>query len=449
MPLVLTIPGRSYSHCDRLTRRDFLRVGGLGLAGLTLADLLRQESRADAPTSRPKSLIYIVLSGGQSHIDTYDPKPDAPDEVRGPFRAIPTRHPGVRFAETMPRQAKMADRFTLLRGVRSVENDHFLSEVYTGLPRTAGRRPAFGSVISRLQGGPGLPSYVSLSGYSGADRFEFEKPHYLGASHAPFRPYEEALQDLSPVKSLDKLADRKGLLNSLDRMRRDLDSSGSIDGLDKYQARALEMISSPRVRQAFDLSKESPRTIENYGRGKFSHQADFNIKYDWDVKPFILARRLVEAGVRVVTLQAGSWDHHSGPNTNIFKAYDLVMPVLDQTICALLTDMRDRGLDEDVLVVVLSEFGRTPKIGYPGPGREHWAEAGCVLMAGGGITNGLVLGETDSRGERARTGNYHFQNVMSTIYHVMGVDPRTTFPDFNGRPQYLLDDPDPIRELLG
>jgi hypothetical protein len=246
--------GPANRSCDGLSRRNFLRVGGLGLAGLTLADLLRAESRTKP--ARPKSVIYVVLGGGPSHIDSWDMKPDAPDEYRGPFKPIATKLTGVRICELMPMQARIMDQLALLRGIRSVENDHFLSEVYSGLPRTAGQRPAFGSVVSRLsESKSSLPAYVSLDRPS-TDQFEFEKPYYAGASHAPFRPFGEAVDNLSPVKSLDRLGDRKKLLNAFDSMRRQLDDRGAFAGMDRFQAQALEMITSPRVREAFDLSKE-------------------------------------------------------------------------------------------------------------------------------------------------------------------------------------------------
>ncbi|HEX4607896.1 MAG TPA: DUF1501 domain-containing protein, partial [Urbifossiella sp.] len=216
------------------SRRQFLRAGGLGAAGITLPALLRNEARADTAPSRPKSVIYIVLSGGPSQIDTWDPKPDAPDEYRGPFGTVATRLPGVRLCEHFPLQARLLDRAAVLNGVRSVENDHFLSEVYTGLPRSAGNRPAFGSVASRLLGAADLPTYVSLHRGAGADRFEYEKPYYAGSQHAPFRPFGDALDDLQPVKSLDALADRRGLLGGLDRMRRELDATGQAAALDRF-----------------------------------------------------------------------------------------------------------------------------------------------------------------------------------------------------------------------
>jgi Protein of unknown function (DUF1501). len=230
---VLTIPGHSHRLCDGFTRRQFLRVGGLGAAGLTLADLYRQEARAGGPTPRPKSVIYVVLSGGVSHIDSWDLKPDAPAEFRGEFKPIKTRVPGIDICELFPRQASLMDRLAVVRGVRSVENDHFLSEVYSGLPRSAGARPAFGSVTSRLVGGDfALPAYVSLD-RPASGPFDFEKPHYAGAAHGPFRPFGEAVDDLQPVKDLDRLGDRKALLGRFDAMRRDLDTSGALDGADR------------------------------------------------------------------------------------------------------------------------------------------------------------------------------------------------------------------------
>jgi hypothetical protein len=446
---MFTLWGRQQTLCGGLARREFLKVGGLGLGGLSLAHLLQAESFGAATTQRPKSVIYIVLGGGPSHIDTWDPKPDAPVEYRGEFNTIPTKLTGVRFCEYFPKQAAMLDRLALLRGVQSVENDHFLSEVFTGLPRPSGKRPAFGSVVSRLAKHESpLPPYVCLNEASSVDMFEFEKPYYAGAGHAPFRPFGDALENLSPVKTLDRLEDRRALLAGFNDLQRKLDGD-ALSGLDRFQSKALEMIASPAVREAFDISKEPAKTFERYGRGKYTHQADINILYDWNPKPLVLARRLVEAGVRVVTLQIGSWDHHSGAAQHIFKSYRHVLPVLDQCICALVTDLEERGLIDDVLVVVLGEFGRTPKVSYPGPGREHWADAGCVLMAGGGLKMGQVIGETDTRAEKSKSGHITFQNIIATLYHVLGINPRTTLPDFTGRPQYLLDDPRPVRELVG
>jgi hypothetical protein len=430
-----------------MTRRQFFHIGALG-TGLTLADLLRLEALADGSRKgRKKSVIYIVLDGGPSHLDMYDLKPDAPAEYRGPFRPIRTRLSGVSICEHMPLQASMMDRLALVRGVRSVENDHFLSEVYSGLPRSAGRRPAFGSVVSRLSRmGSSLPVYVSLKRPS-TDQFEFEKPSYAGAEHAPFRPFGDALDNLKPVASLDRLRDRKQLLAAFDTLRRDLDQQGQFTGVDRFTAQALDIVMSAKVREAFDLGKEPNRVIERYGGGYYLHQTAKHIRYPWQPRQFVLARRLVEAGVRVVTLRAGEWDHHSGPTADVFAALRAILPLLDRSLHALLTDLRERGLDEDVLVVVLGEFGRTPKITQPGPGREHWADAGCVLFAGGGLRMGQVIGETDARGERDRGTPVTFQNVLATIYHVLGIDPITRLRDFTGRPQHLLDEREPIAAL--
>jgi hypothetical protein len=449
--VVLTLWGHNHRYCDGVNRREFLRLGALGLGGLTLADLLRQQARAQdaGQPTKPKSVIYVVLGGGPSHIDMWDLKPDAPDEYRGPFRPIATRLPGVQICEHMPLQTGMMHQLALLRGIRSVENDHFLSEVYAGLPRTAGRRPAFGSVVSRLAGNrTAVPTYVSLDRAT-TDEFEYEKPFYAGSGHAPFRPFGEALQDLTPVADLNRLQERRALLRTFDTMRRDLDAADAFSGMDRFQAQALEMITSPRVRDAFDLSKEPRRLLDSYGAGRYPHQTFKTIFYPWDGRKFLLARRLVEAGVRVVTLRVAEWDHHSSANGDIFLALRCLMPLLDRSLAALVGDLQARGLDDDVLVVVLGEFGRTPRIAQPGPGREHWADAGCAVLFGGGLQMGQVIGETDSRAERSRSGNITFENIIATVYHVLGVDVRAQLLDYNGRPQNLLNDREPIRELVG
>src|SRR5437763_5499104 len=339
---------------DGIHRRHFLRLGAMGVGGLTLADLLRLEARADE-SHRPKSIIYVVLGGGPSHIDMYDLKPDAPDEYRGPFKPIATKLTGVRICELMPLQAHLMDQLTLLRGVRSVENDHFLSEVYSGLPRGAGQRPAFGSVVSRLaRADSPMPPYVSLSRPT-TDQFEFEKPYYAGSAHAPFRPFGEAIDDLKPAPALDRLRDRKQLLAAFDSMRRDLERPGSAAGLDRFHAQAFDILTSSKVRDAFDLSREPDKVRASYGHGKFPHQTFKTIYYPWEGDRFLLARRLVEAGVRVVTLQMGDWDHHSSANGDIFHCLRHLLPLLDRSLFALFHDLRARGLDRDVLVVVLGE----------------------------------------------------------------------------------------------
>lgn len=430
------------------SRREVLRIGGLGLAGLSLPQLLRSQAEAKS-TVRPKSLIYVVLSGGPSHIDMYDLKPGAPAEFRGPFSPIATSLPGCEISEFMPEQAKLMDRVALVRGIRSIENDHFLSEVYTGLPRTAGARPSFGSLVSRFLPSHGaLPSYAAVGERPQTSEGNYERPHYAGAEHAPFRPSAESLDDLAPAKSLERLQDRRELLAAFDALRRQADRVQAYEAVDKYQAKAFDIVTSPAVRDAFDLSKEPKQVVERYGTGgKYTHQTYKEYLYPWDTKPFILARRLVEAGVRIVTVTIGNWDHHSGANSDIFYSLRTVLPALDRSLAALFSDLRERGLEDDVGVVVLGEFGRTPKITYPGPGREHWAEAGCALFFGGGWKTGQVIGATDARAERSIDGRIGFQNVMASIYRLFGIDPTATLADFNGRPQYLLDYDHPIAAL--
>lgn len=447
---MLTSWGAKQAFCDGISRRNFLRVGSLGLGALTLPDLLKADANAGS-SHRPKSVIYIVLGGGPSHIDMYDLKPEAPAEYRGPFQPIATSLPGVDICELMPRQAKLMDQLVLLRGIRSVENDHYLSEVYTGLARTAGPRPAFGSVVSRLAASTTpMPPYVSLDAQT-VDPFEYEKPHYLGSGYAPFRPFEQSLADMTATLEVARLDERRTLLASFDVFRKATERNDAFAGLDRFQAKALEIVSSPEVRDAFDLSKEPEETLRRYGHkaGKYSHQVVKDILYDWDAQPFVRARRLVEAGARVVTMRVGSWDHHSGPEADIFFGLGGLLPVLDQSFAALVEDLRDRGLDQDALVVMLGEFGRTPKISYPGPGREHWADAGCAVLFGGGLPMGQMLGATDARAEQSISGTTTFQNIIATIYRVLGIDLDIKLPDFSGRPQHLLDDRRPIRELTG
>jgi uncharacterized protein (DUF1501 family) len=303
-------------------------------------------------------------------------------------------------------------------------------------------------VVSRLTGnGAALPAYVSLNRHEG-NQFEFEQPYYAGPGHAPFRPFGDALTDLTPVQNLEQLRDRRRLLGAFDTMRRDLDANDTLAGMDRFQAQALDIITSARVRDAFDLARESPRLRASYGKGKFPHQTAVHIMYDWDGEKLLLARRLVEAGVRAVTVRMGDWDHHSSGAGNIFICLRYLLPLLDRGLYALFNDLRARGLDQDVLVVVLGEFGRTPRISQPGPGREHWADAGCAILFGGGLRMGQVIGETDPRAEAARGNPINFQNIIATIYQTLGIPLNTTLPDYNGRPTYLLDDQQPIRELV-
>jgi hypothetical protein len=445
----------------KTTRRGFLRAGALTLGGLTLGDVLRLRAEAPAPDRpRPTSVILIHLSGGPSHLDTYDMKPGAPREYRGEFRPIQTNVPGMHVCELMPLQAKIADKFAILRGVQ-LAHLHTANEFYSGFPwqdspRASvpgeAQRPALGSVVSRLRGGgSAVPPYVSLN-----NRADWERAYYLGVEHEPFRVgggnFREALDNLGRRRDVGprRLEDRKDLLRRFDTLRRDLDSKGALEGLDGFQARALELIASGKVREAFDLDKEPERVRARYGDRPFRVvNQECGVMNLHEVahpgRALLQARRLVEAGVSVVTVAIHDWDTH---RYNFTTLRQLLLP-LDQALSALVTDLDERGLLGDVAVLMGGEFGRTPRIGDVTPdGRSHWPEAGFLWVAGGGLRTGQVVGATDARGEHVVGNPICMQNVLATLYRVLGIDPTTTFTDYNGRPQYVLEDPQPVAELL-
>ncbi len=450
---MFTLLGPADRRSGSFSRRDFLRVGAVGLGGLGLADLLRLQAQGKT-ASRARAVIMVCLAGGPSHMDMYDLKPAAPADYRGEFRPIRTNVPGFDICEHMPLQAKIADKLALVRTIQFVEPmQHELEEVYTGYPRAA-RRPSFGSVVSRFRGAAGnLPSYVSLDYNTGTA--SYESPRYLGAAHRPLQIAGTAgVRNLSlPWQvSRARLDDRHGLLRSFDNFRREVDVRRESQDHDVYTARALDIITSPRAREAFDLSREPDRVLARYG-SKDDRYIYVGTRPDtpWDGHKFLLARRLVEAGVPVVTLRAGSWDHHgnvvSSQGGTIFVSLRTALPLLDRSIHALVSDLHERGLDRDVLVLVWGEFGRTPRISQNG--RDHWPDTGFALFAGGGLRTGQVVGETDSKGERPRKGARGAQDVLATVYHQLGIDTSIKLPDFSGRPTQLLDDGKPITELVG
>lgn len=443
---MLTVTARQGSGktCDGVSRRDFLRLGALGVGGLTLADLFRLQAQGTVnPRAAHKSVIMIFLQGGPSHIDMYDLKPKAPAEYRGEYKPIQTTVPGIDICELFPLQAKIADKLALVRNMQFTQKEHGGPvELQTGFLKE-GNRPAFGSVISRLERDAGrigaLPPFVAFDNNA--------YPAYLGAAHKPFVPGAD-LKTLALPRgmTLENLRERRHLLGAFDTLNRDLDNArGTLAGMDAFTAQALEMVSSPKARDAFDLGLESKAVKERYG----------------PATQLLQARRLVEAGVKVVTLTfigteegrkpcgfgGGTWDTHG----DTYKCLGSLMPQLDRALYALVTDLHERGLDKDVAVVVWGEFGRTPKISdYPprAPGRGHWSEAGFALLAGGGLRMGQVVGATDSRGGRPTGVPNLPQNVLATLYHVLGIDLDTTLPDHQMRPVYLLDDRRKIEELL-
>ncbi len=433
----------------RSTRRQFLQVGSLGLGGLTLAELLQRRAVADVRSSRSKSVIMVYLPGGPSHMDMYDMKPNAPVEYRGEFRPVQTNVPGVQVCELMARHAAIADKFSIVRGLQT-QGTHDPYQLLTGArsgvtgQNGSSPRPAFGSVVSKLRGASVIPHYVSLGDHRLLRSYDDpETPAYLGASYRPFSTGLGAANlHLVEGVTTQTLADRRSLLGQFDGLRRDVDDSrGSIRGMDRFAQQAIDMITAPRTREAFDLQRE-PQAVRN-AFGPYPE--------------FLLARRLVEAGVSVVSLASrfpvripeandpGGWDTH-GSNFALLRAK---LPRYDLAIAALLSDLHQRGLYDDVAVVVWGEFGRTPRIGDVTPdGRGHWPSANFALLAGGGMKMGQIVGETDARGERPRFRPYTPQHVLSTLYTVLGIPLETTLNDHSGRPQFLLDAPSPIEELL-
>jgi hypothetical protein len=413
--------GTSSHLCGGRTRRDFLKLGALGVGGLTLPDMLR--ARAQGKPKRAKSVIMICLFGGPPHTDTYDLKPDAPDQFRGEFKPIKTNVPGVEICELFPLQAKMWDKLAVVRSVVAGQEDHRDQETHTGF---VNGRPSFGSVISKIRGpaANGMPPYVNL-------RFESTglEPAYLGLAHKPFSPRGPAIQNLvlSPNMAAGRVVERRQLLAAFDDMRREVDASGSMAGLDAFQTRAFDMILSGEVAKALDFSTETVSTRERY-KG---------------VEKFLLARRLVEAGVGAITLDIGNWDTHF----DNFKYLKEWLPKVDRAVTNLIQDLHDRGLGDDVVTIMWGEFGRTPKINERG-GRDHWAPAMSTLIAGGGLKMGQAIGSTTSRGEMPKSRPYKVPQVLSTVYRAVGIDPAQTFPDGNGRPMYILDHRDPVTELL-
>jgi hypothetical protein len=429
---MLKFLGQRRQFCDGIARRDFIQAGVLAIGGLTMADLLRSQAAAKeaaatagvrGSASSHKAVIMIYLPGGPTHIDTYDPKPEAAAEFRGEFKPTRTSVPGMQLCELLPRQAAIADKLAVLRGVRFTD-EHDAHLLMTGFPERV-RRPAFGSVVSKLKSARGaMPPYVSLM-----NRPMDEDPEYCGAAHRPFLPSGPGMQDLTLVSGVgkDRLEDRKTLLNTFDSLRRDVDAKGSMAGMDAFTARALDMITSPKTRQAFDVSHEPDKVRDRYGK---------------ECAGFLQARRLVEAGVSVVSVAFGGWDTHS----NNFDSMRKQLPRLDQGFSALVNDLHERGLADDVAVVMWGEFGRTPRVNSTA-GRDHWSQAGFAVVAGGGFKTGQVIGETDGRGERSKGEPVTPQNVLCSLYGHLGIDPSTTLTDGMGRPMYLLDDRRPVPGL--
>jgi uncharacterized protein (DUF1501 family) len=427
---MLTLWGTRQRFCDGISRRGFLKIGAFG-AGLTLAEMLRGKATA-AATGKPtagKAAIMIYLPGGPSHMDMYDLKPAAPAEFRGEFKPIATNVNGIQICEHMPLQARMFDKLAVIRSIQAVE-EHSDSAVMTGYSENVNRlqhHPSIGAVVSKLRGeGHGdIPPFVSLRGMAiGCE------PGYLGIAHRPFTPDGPGQQNLRLPGGVDgtRSDDRKGLLASFDNVRRDLDASGTMKGMDSFTQRAFDMVASGAVRKALDLTHEEPRSRDRY-KG---------------VEQFLTARRLIEAGVGCVTLAVGGWDTHSSN----FKTLKQQLPQVDRGVANLIQDLHDRGMEKDVVTVMWGEFGRTPKVNGSDAGRDHWPAVMSALVAGGGLKMGQAVGSSSARGEYPKDRPMRESNVLSTVYHVLGIDPAMTFSSGSGRPMYILDEREPVSELL-
>ena len=447
--------GSSEKYCDGMSRRSFVQLGVAGMASVGLADVLRakEASFGFGHEQKDTAVILIWLDGGPGHLDLYDMKPEAPREYRGIWNPIRTNVPGIEISELFPRQARVADKFSIVRSLHHNTGDHFTAAHHILTTRggvngsnTAGRNPGIGAVAAKVCGArrPGVPGYVSVPYASSVGlRPGYFGGNYLGVHHNPFETGSNPNSDSFQVQNIrlpsgltiPRLENRRGLLKGFDQLRRDVDASGAFEAMDRFQRRACELVLGEAARRAFDISSEDTRVRERYGR------------HTWG-QSVLLARRLVEAGSTFVTVHFGGWDHH----WNLEAGMNNLLPRVDSAVSALFEDLDMRGLLDKVLVIVCGEFSRTPRMnngsGNGTPGRDHWGNAMFCVLGGGGIQGGRIVGATDSRGEFPRDRPVTPGDLHATIYHVLGVDPRISFLDHSGRPVPAVEDGEVIRELL-
>lgn len=443
---MLTLNGRSFNFCDGVNRRSFLKVGALGLGGMTLPQLLAWRAQAATSSSTSSGLktavIFVELAGGPTHFETYDPKPSAPIEYRGPLGVATTNLPGIYLSELMTEQAKIMDKLAIIRSITHSSSSHGTSAhltqtgYYLRDPQNrTNDMPACGAIASKLRGAnsPGLPAYVAMP-----REMRFGTAAYLGKAFNPFivdgdpSAANFSVRNLTLEGGLEmaRLSDRKQLLNSLDSSRRLLDSEGVSAAMDQFTRQAFELVTSDAARKAFDLSMEKDQTRDRYGRNSTGQS-------------MLLARRLVEAGVTFVTVRVSGWDDHG----QIERSMRNKGPAYDQGLATLIGDLYDRGLDRQVMVVSMGEFGRTPRVNQ-NAGRDHWGSLMSVLMSGGGLRVGQIVGSSNARGEVPQDHPYRPENVLATVYRHLGIDPQMTFNDLGGRPRYILERRELISELV-
>jgi hypothetical protein len=448
--LTLWNPAERYAFCDGRSRRSFLKIGGLAMGGLSLPSLLRAEAKnqASASRSRHKSVIMVYLAGGLAHQDTFDLKPDAPADIRGEFKPIPTRLPGVEIGELLPRIAGVMDKVAVIRSIVNLRDEHSSFQNVTGFPMGQSQRegkPSFGSVIARMQGmvDPVVPPFIDLFPVMQHRPYNSPGPGFLGYRFKPSRMDGDDLALLQPPANvpLPRFENRRTLLGQFDGLRRQFDTA-SLDGMDEAYQRAFTVLTSDKVARALDVTREDPRLRDRYGLGSPKHLGDGAPMWN---DQLLIARRLVEAGARCVTVAYGFWDTH-GQN---FPWLRERLPLFDQGISALIEDIHARGLERDVTVVVWGEFGRSPKINKEA-GRDHWARVNSALLAGGGMKVGQVIGSTDKLGGSAASHPVPYLDVLATIYHNLGIDPHTFINDMANRPVSILPpNTSPIPELIG
>jgi hypothetical protein len=444
---MLSIPGTASARfCDRVSRRNFLRIGALGMGGLALPQLLRAEAASGIRRSH-KAVIMIYLPGGPPHQDTFDLKVDAPREIRGEFMPIPTNVAGIQICELLPRLARITDKLAIIRSISDAVDDHSDFMCMTGRRKNRqpqGGWPSFGSCVSSLlpSGEPAMPSFIGLEPQMQHRPYNAATPGFLGQGRSPFHPEGHGLGDMTLNGiAVDRLSDRRALLASVDKFRRDADQGGLMSAYDDFDRMAFDVLTSSKLLDALDFTREDPRVIERYGKGDPKPRGD---AAPMMMEQFLVARRLVEAGARVVTVAFGFWDYHS----NNFKSARTELPMLDQGVSALIEDLHERGLDKDVSVVVWGEFGRTPVINKDA-GRDHWPRVSAALLAGGGMRTGQVIGATDRLGGEPVDRPVTFGDVFATLYQRLGIDLNSTIPDLSGRPQYLVEPgSQPLKELI-
>jgi uncharacterized protein (DUF1501 family) len=450
--------GNSPRYCDGMSRRSFLALGVAGMAHVGMAQLARARETSDA--KKNTSVILLWLDGGPSHLDLYDMKPDAPAEYRGIWKPIPTKVPGFDITELFPKQAKVTDKFSIVRSLHHGTGDHFAGahrmlttkDMAVSGANTTGKFPSLGAIVNRELGPRrrGMPGYVAVPhassvginpGYFGGN--------FLGAQHNPFQPggdpnaatYRVNNLNLAAGLTVPRLEDRRSLVQHFDTARRQLDGLADAQAMDRFEQEAFDFVTGQAARRAFDINKEDPKLRDRYGR------------HNWG-QSTLLARRLVEAGATFVTVHFGGWDHH----WDLQKGMETLLPIVDSAVSSLFVDLEERGLLDTTLVVLCGEFSRTPKMNNGGnggaprsmgtPGRDHWGEAMFCLLGGGGVKGGQLVGSTDRLGSRPHTRPLTPANLHATIYQVLGIDPKLQLLDPSGRPVSILDDPTPIQELL-